>query len=371
MTCDADAVIIGGGPAGSAAATLLAARGFRTIVFEAKTFPRRKVCGAFLSAQAWPLLRELGVAEDVEAAGPERIGSGSLHLPSGLSFAFELPAPGAGISRHELDHLLAERAARAGAVVRFGARVASVEQAPGGFQVRLFSGQRLTARVAIGAWGRWDALDRSLERPLPATHSRFFGWSAEYEGDGRHLEGSVRLYAFEGGYCGLSRVEGGAVNLAGVVSSGMQRRLGAGWENVVAHARRSNRRLADDLAGLSPGGFLGTGPIFFAARRPIEKGILLVGDAAGVLDPFSGQGQAAALASGALAAESAAACLSGRCTEEELLRLYADAWCKLFSGRFAWSAAFRRFMLSPILGSVAGRIAGPGLTRFAVKALAR
>ena len=70
MTEDADAVIIGAGPAGSAAATLLAGRGFRAVVLEAKTFPRRKVCGAFLSAQALPVLRQLGVLEDVERAGP-------------------------------------------------------------------------------------------------------------------------------------------------------------------------------------------------------------------------------------------------------------------------------------------------------------
>lgn len=370
MTEDADAVIIGAGPAGSAAATLLAGRGFRAVVLEAKTFPRRKVCGAFLSAQALAVLRQLGVLEDVERAGPERIGGGSLNLPSGLSVAFDLPAPGLGISRHALDQLLAEHAAQAGAVFRFGARVTGVERAPGGFRVQLSSGDALTARVAVGAWGRWDALDRSLERPLPGPRSRYFGWSGEFEGDGARLKGSVRLYVFEGGYCGLSRVEGGTVNLAGVIASGMQRRLGPGWENVVAHAQRSNRRLAEDLAGLSPAGFLGTGPIFFAARRPTEKGILLVGDAAGVLDPFSGQGQAAALTSGALAAESAAAFLSGGAADGDLPGLYAAAWREQFGRRYKWNTAFRQFMLSPRLGSVAGRIAGPGLARLAVSALA-
>jgi flavin-dependent dehydrogenase len=370
VTADADAVIIGAGPAGSAAATLLAGRGFRTVVLEAKTFPRRKVCGAFLSAQAWSLLETLGAAAEVERAGPERISGGFLNLPSGLSVAFALPAPGLGLSRSRFDQLLAEGAARAGAIFRFGTRVTGLERVPGGFRVPVSNGQAVTARVAIGAWGRWDALDRSLDRSLPVPRSRYFGWSGEYEGDGARLKGSVRLYAFDGGYCGLSRVEGGTVNLAGIIAGAAQHRLAPGWENVVAHALRSNRRLAADLEGLSPAGFLGTGPVFFAARSPVEKGILLAGDAAGVLDPFSGQGQAAALSSGALAAECAGAFLSGRVAEEELARLYLSTWRERFRRQFACSAAFRRFLLSPRLGSVAGRIAGPRLTRLAVTALA-
>ncbi|HEY1435140.1 MAG TPA: NAD(P)/FAD-dependent oxidoreductase, partial [Thermoanaerobaculia bacterium] len=325
MTEAADAVIIGAGPAGSAAATVLASRGFRTTVLEAKTFPRRKVCGAFLSAQAGAVLRELGAAEDVERAGPAQIDGGSLHLPSGLSVAFDLPARGLGISRFALDQLLAERSARAGAILKFGARVAGVERESTGFLVRLSNGESLTARVVIGAWGRWDALDRALERPLPGR-SRYLGWSSEYQGDGTHLKGSVRLYVYDGGYCGLSLVEGGRVNLAGVIAAEARHRLGAGWEAVVALARRSNRRLDADLEGLTPVDFLGTGHVFFAARGPTDRGILLVGDAAGALDPFSGQGQAMALRSGALAAETAARHLAKRTADENLPRDYTAAW---------------------------------------------
>jgi flavin-dependent dehydrogenase len=371
MTGDADAVIIGAGPAGSAAATLLATEGFRTVMLEAATLPRSKVCGAFLSADASSVLRTLGVAEEVKRIGPERISAGSLHLPSGFSVPFDLPAPGIGISRFALDHLLAKRAARAGAVVHFRARVSRVERTRAGFRLRLASGESLMARVAIGAWGRWNSLDRSLGRPFPGRRPRYLGWSGEYRGDGMRLKGSVRLYAFEGGYCGLSLVEGGRVNLAGVIAADLQRRLGSGWEEVVAHARRSNLHLARHLDGLSPIGFQGTGPVFFTARRPTENGILLVGDAAGVLDPFSGQGQAAALSSGVLAAGCAAAFLSSRLADEELLRRYAAAWRGLFSGRFAWSSAFRHFMLLPWLGEVAGRIAGSSATRLAVRALAK
>jgi len=183
----------------------------------------------------------------------------------------------------------------------------------------------------------------------------------------------VRLYLFAGGYCGLSRVEGGAVNLAGVVSERIRTRSGRGWDAVVDRARRGNPALDADLAKLTTGpvGFLGTGPVFFTAKPPTEDGILMAGDAAGVLDPFSGEGQAAAVASGILAAETAERLLSGELSREECARAYSEAWRRRFARRFAWSAAFRRLMLNRRIGAIAGRIAGKRLVRFAISATRR
>ena len=302
---------------------------------------------------------------------PERIERGSVHLASGDSADFTLPSPGLGISRFALDDLLARRAAEAGAEVRFGARVASVGRDGSGFRVDLAGGQTVDARVVIGAWGRWDALDRRLERAFLFGGARYLGWSGELAGDAAALAGQVRLYMFPGGYCGLSRVEGGHANVAGVISAKARQRIGGGWEAVMAHARQSNAALDADLAGLTPGreGFLGTGPVFFTAKPPSESGLLMTGDAAGVLDPFSGQGQAAALASGVLAGEAAARCLSGEFSPSDLPRVYAEAWRSRFARRFAWSRVFRRFLLSPSIGALGARLAGKTLSRFALEKL--
>jgi flavin-dependent dehydrogenase len=94
----------------------------------------------------------------------------------------------------------------------------------------------------------------------------------------------------------------------------------------------------------------------------------MTGDAAGVIDPFSGEGQAAALASGILAAETAERLLSGALSREECGRVYAQEWRKRFARRFAWSAVFRRLVLNEKIGAVAGRIAGERLVRFAISA---
>ena len=253
-------------------------------------------------------------------------------------------------------------------------RVTSI--APTG--VRFVSAGRPDAvegRSLIGAWGRWDALDRGLERGFLSGRSRFFGWSRQFSAGGEHLAGQVHLFLFPGGYCGLCRVEGGAVNLAGVIAERVRRRLDGGWEAVVAHARRFNPTLDESLASLreGPEGFLGVGPVFFT-KKPLveaENRMLMVGDAGGVIDPFSGEGQAGAIASGILAAEALNRAFEGLADMKALGRDYAAAWRRSFARRFGWGSVFRRFMLRPGAASVAARVAGPRLVRFAVERVRR
>jgi flavin-dependent dehydrogenase len=367
-----DAVVVGAGPAGSSAAAVLAGLGRAVLLLEKDAFPRHKVCGEFLSADALVSLERIGAREAVEGESAERMSRGALHLSTGRTVTFRLPATALGISRFTLDDVLARRASEAGADVRFTARVLAAEPlARKEFRVRFVHRQterEVDALAVIGAWGRWDALDRTLERGFLARRSRFYGWSRDFGGDAGFLRGEVRLYLFPGGYCGLSRVENGAVNLAGVVSEEVRKRARGAWSSVVEWARHGNARLDSDLARLEPGpiGFLGTGPVFFTRKPPTENGLLMAGDAAGVIDPFSGEGQASALASGILAAESAERLLSGELSREECARAYAEEWRRRFARRFAWSAAFRRLILSQRIGAIAGRLAGERLVRFAL-----
>ena len=115
-----------------------------------------------------------------------------------------------------------------------------------------------------------------------------------------------------------------------------------------------------------PTGFLATGSVYFTIKPPVEDGMLMVGDAAGVLDPFSGEGQATALASGILAAETLGRGLGDEISLERVPDVYEAAWKDRFSRRFGWSAAFRRLMLRPAAGALAARWGGERLVRFAI-----
>jgi menaquinone-9 beta-reductase len=374
-----EAVVVGAGPSGAAAAAVLAAAGRRPLVLEKDRFPRSKVCGEFLSGSARESLVRLDVLAAIagEAAPVER---GAVNLRGGRTVRFELASRGFGISRDRLDALLADRARALGTEVRFGCRVVGLEPAPGGTTRIRFAGaggreEAVVARGVVGAWGRWDALDRALDRRFLAARSRFFGWSRDYENvPSSELDGEVRLYVFPGGYCGLSRVERRTVRLAGVIAEHRRRRLAVGWDAVLGHARRANPTLDRDLALLdgreAPGGDLGTGPVYFTSKRPVEAGALMTGDAAGVLDLFLGEGISAALASGILAGDTLEAALAGRIALENVGDEYARAWKERFSERIGWGFALRRLMLHPGAAAVAARFGGEGLVRLALTRLA-
>jgi flavin-dependent dehydrogenase len=97
----------------------------------------------------------------------------------------------------------------------------------------------------------------------------------------------------------------------------------------------------------------------------------MAGDAAGVIDPFSGEGQAAALASGILAADTAERLLAGDLSRAGAADAYARQWRRRFARRFAWSAVFRRLVLNETTGALAGRLAGERLVRFGISATRR
>lgn len=370
-----DVVVVGAGPAGAAAAATLA-RGSRSVLLlEKDRFPRHKVCGEFLSGSAVESLARLRAEESVAACRPESIDRAFLHLTRGRPIAFDLPSPALGISRFALDAALARVAETAGAQVRFETRVAGVARGSRGFAVELADAPRgaIAARAVVGAWGRWDVLDKRLARGFLSARRRFVAWSRDYVGDTAALAGKVALFTFPGGYCGLSRVEGGTVNLAGVVSDRVKARTGGGWEAVVTHARRCNPGLDAALAPLTPGpvGFLGAGPVFFTRKPLVEDGILMAGDAAGVIDPFSGEGQSAALASGILAAESIESGLADQCPMSDVPAAYTRAWNQRFAGGFAWSRLLRHLVLHPTIGEMTGRIAGERIARLAVWRITR
>ena len=369
-----DVVVIGAGPAGSAAAGLLARGGRRVLILEKDRFPRRKVCGDFLSASAAEALDVLGLRGEIEAEA-EPIRRGTLAVAGGPEIPFRLPEAALSLSRERLDARLASWAETQGAQSRFGALVRGLERSPAGFRVRFSEGPRESRgrspprRRGLGPLGRDGP---RADAPMAATAAAvFLGWSREFapDEDGA-LAGRVGLYLFPGGYCGLSRVEGGGVHFAGMVDDSTRRRLAPGWDSVVAHARESNRALDRALDRLTPStDFKGAGPVYLAAKPPTQGGALMVGDAAGVVDPFSGQGLACALASGILAATTLEKGFSGALAWNDVPRAYAAAWKDRFRQRFGWSAAFRHLVSRPGIARAAARWAGGRLVRSAIRRL--
>lgn len=310
MSADCDVVVVGAGPAGSAAATVLARGGRRVVLLDRDAFPRDKLCGEFLSGEAFAALDTLGAGAEVETAGPARLVRARMIAPSGRRSEVVLPQPALGVSRRTLDLALVRAAERAGAVVRQRTEVVAMRGTPTGVEVTLRPGDgtepTLRAPVVVAACGRSRRLGVADTQRPPARaglvgvkrHHRCRGAMGE-------LDGVVEVHAFDGGYCGVSAVEGGLVNVCALLRPDLVRSLARpGWDGIVLRVRERSRSLDQRLAALEPAepGMHTASGIALERRDASDDRVFYAGDAAGMIAPFCGDGQAMALRSGMLLA---------------------------------------------------------------------
>jgi flavin-dependent dehydrogenase len=301
VTATADALIVGGGLAGGALATSLAEAGRSVVLLEREAGPHDKVCGEFLSREAILYLNALGV--DPSALGACRIHS--VRLAGGAGAAtVALPFPALSLSRRTLDAALLDRAAKAGAQVRLGARVQSLNPHEDGWQARLANGETAAGKSAFLATGKHDL--RSWPRP-EGTQPDLIGFKMHLRlapAQAALLEGHVELMMFRGGYAGLEPVEGGLANLCLLVRRSRYAALGQEWEALLAAMRADCPLFAERSQGAQPRWDrpLAISSIPYGYVRRAADGLWRLGDQAAVIPSFAGDGMSIALHSARLAA---------------------------------------------------------------------
>ena len=327
-----DVIVVGGGPAGTAAAITAARRGARVLLLERGRYPRQKVCGEFLSAESLDLLRDLlrdepGALAALSAA--PRIGRARVCVGA-KRFEAKIDPPAASLARYDLDAWLWRAAEHAGVEAIQGVEVRKVRKASDegdstaelpkcgtaelkeqstlgprdtDFVVEVAApgdtGERpcYQAGVVVNAAGR-------SSRVMPQTSERAQRWigvKAHFRAKPGDLEGAgvTELFAFDGGYCGVQPVWCGGemyLNACALVKAGTARSL----EEIFArHPELRQRSRGWEQASET----VTTAAVSFRAPRTERDGMLLAGDAAGFIDPFVGDGIAIALRSGCLAGE--------------------------------------------------------------------
>lgn len=367
-TPDPDAIVVGGGPAGSVTALLLAERQLRVLLFDKARFPRHKACSEYVNAAGARLLRALGVADALAANGAHRMAAMLIHAPGGARFLAEFDHDGRGdhalgLSRQRLDTLLLERARAAGVAVHEGVHVRDVLRENGrvGGVVATIDGRREVVRapLTIGADGRNGSVCRALGLAVTPRWPRRTGLVAHYRGlEGLDAWGEMHVAAH--GYAGLAPLEDGLTNVAFVAPSQTLASRAGTIDAFFSEGLAAIPALAAKLRGAERVGTMrGVGPMAHRARRVVGGGFLLVGDAAGFLDPFTGDGIYAAIEGARLAAPIAAAALhAGDCSAVRLAP-YETAHRQAFAARrqLGWL--------------VQGFIANPALMDYATARLAR
>ncbi|MHB8948674.1 MAG: NAD(P)/FAD-dependent oxidoreductase [Rhodoferax sp.] len=372
MKTEFDALIIGGGPAGSSAAILLARAGWSVAQVEKQTFPRRKVCGECIAASNLPLLQALGIGPAFEqAAGPELRKVALMH--GAHKVVAELPpAPGAhfrwgrALGRETLDTLLMAQARLAGVTVMQPWSAVRTKGSAGHWRcdVRATdSGTLLTlgAAVLIDAHGSWEALPSARAR-----HSRVHGpsdllaFKANFR-QTRLAKGLLPVLAFSGGYGGMVRADGGLTTVACCIRR----------DHLEANRRKSpglsageviETLLKEQCAGVKAalqgatreGAWLAAGPLNTGIHLSSGDGIFRIGNAAAEAHPIIGEGMSMALQSAwLLCAQLLHAkpgqALSDPLWQREQLRRYVAQWRLAFAPRLRLAAVLAHVAMRPML----------------------
>jgi flavin-dependent dehydrogenase len=297
-----DFLIAGGGVAGAVAALHLARAGKRVALWERERVPRDKVCGEFLAPESVFQLREAGLEPAILKAGAQRITTGILHSRRGYRLTVEMRKlhPGAGhglaVSRKILDQLLLEHAGEAGAQWHQRVRVDAVESGADWHTVHgtdLESGRTLTARsrLFVDATGRRSRFARQELKSTP-----YFGFKAHWPGP-LVPAGQVHLFFFDGGYGGATVIEQGRTCLSVMASPALFSRARRDMPHLLAITLFQNRSARQMLSSLEPENirWIFTGPLLFGLRDGSAGPWIHIGDAGGMIDPFTGEGMAMAL----------------------------------------------------------------------------
>lgn len=315
---DIDVVIAGAGPAGAAAATYLARAGLRVVLLDQSRFPRDKVCGDFVSPVAIEELRQLGVAGRVEFERANVIDHAAVSLDGRhlLSRSFpgrtNLPRYGRVVPRLDLDAWIVDAARRAGARVTEGARVISYEVEPRSVRVEAVGAEgafSLRASLLIGADGSSSTVARRLRGAGIDARDRIVAVRGYYRGVAGPSNRADVFFNSETfpGYAWLFPTGEGTANVGvGVALDTFptsERNLREVLRDLIVADGALRERLRDaTLVGKVTGWPLAT----FNPHLPIHADrVLLVGDAANLINPINGEGIQTALLSARWAAEAA------------------------------------------------------------------
>ena len=365
-----DAVIVGAGPAGAAAAILLARAGWAVALVEKHTFPRRKVCGECVAASNLAVLEELGVAAAFEAhAGAElrrvTLWRGQREVTAQLP-AGALPRHtwGRAVGREVLDGLLLDEARAAGAEVLQPWSVQAIQGLPGRWHCWLRAAHgatllRLRSTLLIDAHGSWEELPAGRpQRQLARSATDLFAFKANFAGSALDA-GAISVLALNGGYGGMVVSGDGVITLACCIRRdrlselrGAAPGLRAG-DAVLAWLLRECEGVRRALHGATRDGpWLASGPLDPGVRVGDGDGVFRIGNAAGEAHPILGEGISMALQSAALLCrhllrDGASAPVPAAPAQAAIQAAYGAAWRRHFTPRLRVAALFGHAAMRP------------------------
>ena len=357
--------MVGGGPAGTAAAIFLRQAGHEVVLVDEARFPRDKVCGEGVSPEAWRLLTRMGADAAVRALRPRVVRGMRLTAPDGTSFQGEYAGarePGFALRRWCLDRALLDTARAAGVAVQEGLKARDVVLRDGivrGVVVERSDGsgspERLEARLVVAADGRRSVVARRLGLLREHRTLRKFAVRGYWSGV-QGLTDHGEMHVTRGGYCGIAPLGQAEANVTFVLDQAEMHAAGGDLDHFYLRTLARWPRLVERLQrGRLDGPARAIGPLALEASRVSAPGAVLVGDAAGFYDPFTGEGVTLALRGAELASEVGHRALIAGSTD---LREYDAARDMATRDKFRLNRLLQRIVAWPaVANGVAKRLA--------------
>lgn len=363
-------IIVGAGPAGSVLAGLLAQRGVETLLLDKATFPREKICGDYLSPGTVRLLDQLDLLEEVRGAGARRLWGMTVTSPDGTTFTAEFPSTttnngsspfALSIPRAMLDSLLLKWARCLGTRCVEGFRVTDLIWENGHVcgitGIGPMGPKTYLGQIVVGADGRDSVVARRLGLYQPHPTLRRMALVSYYEGVSELTDHGM-ISVGDRSYCILNPIGERLINASIVVNQGIVQ----GWKGQLDELFDGTLQAFPlALSALRNTGRRGPvrclGPLAFRSSRSVKAGALLIGDAVGFYDPFTGEGVGHALYSAKLAAHEIASALAegdGSLTEAHLER-FDDEQRKALTSRKRLGVALQAIIRRPGAANVIAR----------------
>ena len=327
---DFDVLIIGGGLAGLTNAIHLSKENVKVLLIEKNNYPKHKVCGEYISNEVLPYLFSLDI--DPFKFGAQKITRFLLSTPKSKSIEAKLPLGGFGISRYTLDAALAKKAQENGVHI-IKDTVSDIHFSNDCFQVSTKSKQHFIAEVVIGAYGKRDAIDKKLKRNFIKNESPFVAVKTHVKG--YFPRDLVALHNFNGGYCGVSKVENDVINLCYITSYKSFKKF-KNIEEFQQNVVFKNNHLNEIFKNTEPifSKPLTISQVSFSQKEPVENHIIMSGDTAGMIHPLCGNGMSMAIRSAQFASNLIIAYINGNiASRNELESQYRKAWNNEFKKR--------------------------------------
>ena len=346
-------IIIGGGLAGLTSSIILSKAGFEVTLIERKKYPFQRVCGEYVSNEVLPLLKSLSIFP--EESGASQISQLKVSSVNGNSLNANLDLGGFGLSRYQMDFLLYEKSKDYGTNFMLGTKVNEVLFDDEKFLVSLVNNQPLRADLVIGSFGKRSNLDQKLNRNFFYQRSPYLG--VKYHIKTNFPKNIIQLDNFEGGYCGINKIEDDLFCLCYLTKNDQLKKYGSipEMEKNVLYKNLHLKQIFENSE------FVWDKPetineISFERKTVLENHILMSGDSAGMIAPLCGNGMAMAIRSAKILSDviikHASQNILGS-IRANLEKEYAQLWKQNFANRLFIGRTLQRLFGSNRLSNIA------------------